>query len=593
MLNARAVPHFFVDMATDKSQDEKPEQASLLNHGDFDQLVEEVGGGQGLYQKLMLVFFAIPICLCNDWPFNTMLYFFYTPDHWCSPPSSHLPLFNASYSMDDWKLAFLPKELGADQNMRPSQCKIYDIQDWVTIEQVANGSLVLNDDWPQLGCAEADGYTYDQSIFYRTFVSENDWVCWSSEEFNATTTTITVGVVFVIVGLIVFSRIADVFGRKFNILLSFAIVIVFAVLRVAVPVRLIGYEGVLVFSILSSFSSTPLDQSIMHNVGEIASPDFRAVLNSGWGWGNCLANVILATVGFFTRDWLPIYIFYLSVIAVVFVASAFFLRESPRWLLKKGRVKEAENVLREIARVNGKEAPDGLEEKLLHIHDQMQESETPTYGYRSLFQGKMIALRTVLLTVCLSATNFIFYQLVMNTMNMAGDYFVNMFCVYVVVMPGAWISQFLANRIGRRPVTIGTFLISMALLVILTVIAVNPDLKMVVTVLCSVLSCCAMTTYTCVNLQMMEIYPTCVRQTGTGFSHTVAKALCVFIPIVAALGRKNRRLPFMVMLGLGLLGTICSFFIPETKGCHLPETVKDANKFATKKRDKKKQTSSD
>ena len=75
-------------------------------------------------------------------------------------------------------------------------------------------------------------------------------------------------------------------------------------------------------------------------------------------------------------------------------------------------------------------------------------------------------------------------------------------------------------------------------------------------------------------LQAIELFPTCIRNSGIGFIGTVASLLGLVGPHITGLGAEDRRIPLASMGLINLAATIASSFLPETLGCDLPETLK-------------------
>ena len=75
--------------------------------------------------------------------------------------------------------------------------------------------------------------------------------------------------------------------------------------------------------------------------------------------------------------------------SLISLGRASITRESPRWLVLKGKLKEAEEVLNRIAEVNGKEMP---EDKLQHE----PEKQVRMGDLRDLFSSKKMAHKSLL-----------------------------------------------------------------------------------------------------------------------------------------------------------------------------------------------------
>ena len=84
-----------------------------------------------------------------------------------------------------------------------------------------------------------------------------------------------------------------------------------------------------------------------------------------------------------------------------------------------------------------------------------------------------------------------------------------------------------------------------------------------------------------VYLQAAEIYPTSIRTTGCGFIFCCNVFLGLPGPFITAMGKTDKRIPYLFMAGLGMFGAVTSSFLPETFGCSLAETLEEAAKFGS------------
>ena len=80
-------------------------------------------------------------------------------------------------------------------------------------------------------------------------------------------------------------------------------------------------------------------------------------------------------------------------------------------------------------------------------------------------------------------------------------------------------------------------------------------------------------------LQAIELFPTCVRNSGIGFIVFVAHIVGLVGPYITGLGAKDKRIPLAAMGLINLVAAVASSFLPETVGCDLPETLKAAAEY--------------
>ena len=88
-------------------------------------------------------------------------------------------------------------------------------------------------------------------------------------------------------------------------------------------------------------------------------------------------------------DWYPLAIFSICV-NIIFVFFHPFLVESPRWLLTKGRVSEAAEIINNIRKFNKQEPVRELEEKLKPIAEQENQQARDSLGPLDIFKNFVI-----------------------------------------------------------------------------------------------------------------------------------------------------------------------------------------------------------
>ena len=73
--------------------------------------------------------------------------------------------------------------------------------------------------------------------------------------------------------------------------------------------------------------------------------------------------------------------------------------------------------------------------------------------------------------------------------------------------------------------------------------------------------------------------PTTVRAAGVGSSSLVSKVGGTLSTTVAALADIHPAIPTLIFVTLGLLSAALTWFLPETMGRKMPETIDDVERY--------------
>ncbi|XP_046805786.1 solute carrier family 22 member 21-like [Lucilia cuprina] len=87
-------------------------------------------------------------------------------------------------------------------------------------------------------------------------------------------------------------------------------------------------------------------------------------------------------------------------------------------------------------------------------------------------------------------------------------------------------------------------------------------------------------TFFTATLQGMEIYPTCMRQTGCAFGTILANSAGVLSPYLVYLSiTVDIRSPYYFLSILFFIAAVICLFLPETLHKKLPDTLEEAKQF--------------
>uniref|UniRef100_A0A8D8AVD4 Solute carrier family 22 member 21 n=2 Tax=Culex pipiens TaxID=7175 RepID=A0A8D8AVD4_CULPI len=528
----------------------------------FDGILEKVGN-DGRFQRRFNVIFNVGAIMFASMSYMSIILALNKPPHNCHVPG--MERFNIS-DVDAWRNLTLPKETDNKGVLSFSKCKMYNLTEDHFKVHYSEWSFQETD---EIACVH--GYDYDRTYYDRTPITENDWVC----DLGQRETNIFMYNRFgELVGTFIFGQLGDTLGRR--------PVFYFSVLIITAG-RLISMftaSYYLVFSIaavLGSLTANSIFQAPLIIAMEISKSERRGYISMmqciGWTVGLC----ILPMVFWATRDWFWALMF-TTIPIFLFIFIPQYLIESPRWLAQRGYYGRAMTQLRRIATVNGIRElafDERTLEKLLS-HRKVEK----VYGMASLFSGWRMAKNTILCVVCWIVASITYSTLVLLSARMEGNPFMNFLWLSAIELPAYKVGQILSDTLGRRLSNSIAFLVAALICVPYILIIRDSDYEILAIALTIAIKCCVSVSFFAVNLQSLEIYPTCLRQTGLAFAAISSNLFGIFGPYVVYLGAEyDVRYPFVVIGLLSLVGFLAAFFLPETLHQSLPESIEQAQRF--------------
>ncbi|XP_046736755.1 organic cation transporter protein-like [Diprion similis] len=288
--------------------------------------------------------------------------------------------------------------------------------------------------------------------------------------------------------------------------------------------------------------------------------------------GGCLLTVVFA---YFIRNWRILQLAYTAP-TLLFLALSWSIPESARWLLSKGRVEEAKNILHKASMENGVVLPrDALDELLT-----MESGNKANSGKSSLLdilRYPNIRKRSLILATIWFLNKFAYYGLLWNTVNLAGSIYVNSGIAAIVDIPGIVFSMLTVDKCRRKVILGGTMILSSISLLSTTL--VPTDMTWLVTGLAMVGKSTILVTYSILYIFTSEQYPTTVRNIAVGTASAIARLGGVVAPMIIKLSKISPLLPLFISGCSMMFAVLLLLLLPETLKKKLPETIDEVEEF--------------
>ncbi|XP_070201753.1 organic cation transporter protein-like [Littorina saxatilis] len=538
----------------------------------FDDVIQTLGDFGPYQRRVFFLMCLLPITVS----IQTLMTVFTmaTPDHRCAVPE----LSNDTYS--PWGIehkeilnSSVPWELDDDDKPMRSECNLY---------RNRNQSAELLSNRSTLSC---DSWVFDHSTFESTFTEEAGLVC-GKKGYHANADMIYM--VGVLVGSILFGLYSDRFGRKTALMTALVVHIGCAIGTsfVKTYVAFVALRFLVGMSNMGVFLVTYVLGLEM--VGESYRTLAGSVIQMFWPVG----LFIQTGVAYGLREWNHLQLA-LSCPPVPFLLYFWFVKESPRWLASRGRHDEADAILAEVARTNGKPPPP-------KIHNPAEnDPEVKKESVLRMFTNPTTLIRTLIIFVNWVVVTMVYYGLSLNVGSLGGSIYLNNFLSSLAELIGYCVALAGLGRLGRKWMHCGSMILGgLACIASMFPVMYGDDsVSWTMIVLANLGKLGASSAFSIIYLFSAELYPTVARNSLMGASSMVARIGGIVSPYIAQLnevveGDLGVALPLVVFGGSALVAGLLALLLPETLHNPLPETIDDAINYGKKNTAKKREGAS-
>lgn len=178
-----------------------------------------------------------------------------------------------------------------------------------------------------------------------------------------------------------------------------------------------------------------------------------------------LGQVVTAGVAWLVPYWRT-YTLVLYAPSIIFISYYWLIEESVRWLLSKGRNKEAARIIFKAANMNKKKlSPETIKlltedpEKIPTTDDKVPLEEDKRSILMQVLRSKTMMFRLLVCSFWWITLTFVYYGLSINSVSLVGNRYVNYILTSLVEIPGYCLSVLTLDRFGRKSSTMTAFII--------------------------------------------------------------------------------------------------------------------------------------
>uniref|UniRef100_A0A3Q3WNA3 Major facilitator superfamily (MFS) profile domain-containing protein n=1 Tax=Mola mola TaxID=94237 RepID=A0A3Q3WNA3_MOLML len=410
-----------------------------------------------------------------------------------------------------------------------------------------------------------DGWIFSTETYTATIVSEWSLVCDNAWKVPFSTSLFFVGV---LIGSFFCGHLSDRFGRKPVFFLTFVLQAVTALIQAA-------SISWLMFCVLNCLRGLGQISSYMLSLtigSEILSKSARVnytLLGHNLGYG--IGYALLPLFAYFIRGWRMLLVAS-AIPSLLIIPTWWVIPESPRWLLHKGRLEEAELIIRNAAKMNKVPAPEVIfraGECMGLTQNKVEEQRT--YNYLDLIRTTNMRNITILGVFIWVSIAIIYFGLSLNTSNLNGNPYLNCFISAAIDIMAYIAIRLLVNHVPRPALLFCTLTFSGVMLLVIQLIPQDMQVLLQVFVLVGKIGVAGAYCFICVFFT--ELFPTVVRTMALGVIFTASSIGIITCPYIINIGVHMKTLPFIIFGTISIVVGAVSMLLPDTRNSKLPDVI--------------------
>ncbi|XP_031558195.1 organic cation transporter protein-like [Actinia tenebrosa] len=259
--------------------------------------------------------------------------------------------------------------------------------------------------------------------------------------------------------------------------------------------------------------------------------------------------------------------------------------ESPRWLIAKGKLKEAQTVFESFASTNSVQVDSNQiastiqDIKNAESHTFIKTDKKSMTGILDLVRTPKMRKRSLVLAYNWFVNSVIFYGITLNAKNLGGSLYLNAFILFGVGIPSILLLWYVLKRLGRR-ICYCLFMLlgGIACAMVIAVPGTSGD-HPAVKALAIIGNFCIIATFSGVYIYNLELSPTLLRNLSLGVGSMLSRVGGIVAPYVVFLNDIMQNLPLVIFGVMAFIAGTTALLLPETLFSSMPQTVQQVESW--------------
>jgi len=317
------------------------------------------------------------------------------------------------------------------------------------------------------------------------------------------------------------------------------------------------------------------------------------MLGSGYrSWGSLFGAlgwtagyILLPVLAYAAPDMQQLEVF-MGLTATPFLLLYWLYPESPKWLLSKGRAKEAEDIVEKICYWNDKKFK-GLK---VSVSPTKIRDKPESVGLMSLGGFPNIRRNLACMAFTWFSVGMTYFGIALHTPEFGSNVYMVFFLGGLLEIPTNIAGPWFLNHCGRKYTMMASFFTTAVCLFVSGVIPVGFFYKEWVTVTLIMVGkvgvgFCFESCY----IWTSELFPTVIRNSSISVCSSFARLGAIIAPLIVEIDKDNPMAPILVYGFVAMAAGFNTYFLhPETKNCdNLPNSLDEGEAFADKRTNSK------